>query len=166
MHWRSSSEAWENTRLAVKKIVFRALLVRVLPPDFNPQPSQDGEPDERAPRLGRLHDSAYDNWQAFIRVAAVRYQLDTITTDGPQDEADLNGVGETVNEWTLQARQISLLHILRCVLGPVVESLILLDRYIFLRENLSTNEWVVDLVNLFDQATGSARNACLAARRK
>ncbi|EJD50590.1 hypothetical protein AURDEDRAFT_182479 [Auricularia subglabra TFB-10046 SS5] len=147
-HWRSSPEAWENTQLALKKIVYRALLVRLLPDDF--QPHRDGMPS--APRLGRLNDSAYDSWGSFLAAAAPRMGF---------DKGDLPDSVET-GELALLARRIEVLHILRCVLGPVVESLILLDRYLFLRQHLP--HFQVDLVPLFDQATGSARNMALVVR--
>ncbi|KZV98795.1 hypothetical protein EXIGLDRAFT_832008 [Exidia glandulosa HHB12029] len=146
-HWKSSPEAWENTELAVKKIVYRALLVRLLPDEF--QPHRDGMPS--APRLGRLNDSAYDAWSHFLAVAAPRMGFDPSGLPQSIDDA---------GELALLARRVEVLHILRCVLGPVVESLILLDRYLFLQEKLP--EMRVDLVNLFDQASGSARNVALA----
>ncbi|EJD02251.1 uncharacterized protein FOMMEDRAFT_147287 [Fomitiporia mediterranea MF3/22] len=51
------------------------------------------------------------------------------------------------------------LHALRCLLGPPVESLIVLDRYLWLHEELSgTPQLEVRLVNLFSQEAGSGRN--------
>ncbi|KAH7103286.1 methyltransferase domain-containing protein [Auriculariales sp. MPI-PUGE-AT-0066] len=166
LHWRSTTEAWANTQMAVKKIIYRALLVRLSPPESESQPSEDGESAEKAPRLGRLHDNVYSSWSAFLDVAAPKMGIEresVRTVVGPEE-----GIGETNDpgELTAQARRLEVLHILRCALGPIVESLILIDRYLYLLENLPSEEWQVDLINLFDQSTGSARNVCLAARRR
>lgn len=60
------------------------------------------------------------------------------------------------------------------MVGPAIESLLLLDRYAFLVEQLevaraarsegSEDPRRVELVNLFDQATGSLRNVALVVR--
>ena len=60
--------------------------------------------------------------------------------------------------------RLAVLHTLRCLLGPLVESMILLDRLVWIREELAGVaggagiEMDVQLVNLFDQDTGSGRN--------
>jgi hypothetical protein len=63
---------------------------------------------------------------------------------------------------------LSVLHVLRCIMGPLIETLILLDRYEWIREELNgsgvsqeSNTMDVDLINLFDQATGSGRNVAI-----
>ena len=60
---------------------------------------------------------------------------------------------------------LEVLHVLRCLLGPLVESLIVLDRLSWLREMLeddnSDSLFDADIVNLFDQATGSGRNIAI-----
>jgi hypothetical protein len=66
--------------------------------------------------------------------------------------------------------RLEVLHTLRCLLGPLVEGMILLDRLILVREELadiaggSRSEMEVELVNLFDQATGSGRNVGLVIK--
>ena len=58
---------------------------------------------------------------------------------------------------------------LRSWLGPVLESLLVLDRWVYLVEGLrEAGEWErggegrrVELVNLFEQSTGSLRNLAL-----
>lgn len=60
------------------------------------------------------------------------------------------------------SRQIRTLHALRCLLGPPVESLIILDRYLWLTEELASDSALpVDLINLFEQDGGSGRNVAL-----
>jgi len=65
----------------------------------------------------------------------------------------------------LLERRLEVLHVLRCLLGPVVESLIVLDRLAWVREALSEmsggTHMQVEAVNLFDQATGSGRNIAI-----
>jgi len=56
-------------------------------------------------------------------------------------------------------KQVSTLHTLRCLLGPCVESLIIWDRYAWLKEESQYGRcFEVYLLNLFDQKQGSGRN--------
>lgn len=76
---------------------------------------------------------------------------------------------EEVRRKQMESR-LEVLHILRCLLGPLVESMILLDRLLWVREELQaqteTSGVQADLVNLFDQATGSGRNVALVIKAK
>jgi hypothetical protein len=60
-------------------------------------------------------------------------------------------------------RFLEVVHTLRCLLGPAVETTILLDRLLWIYEKLENNgsHMRVSLVNLFDQATGSGRNVAI-----
>lgn len=55
-------------------------------------------------------------------------------------------------------------------MGPLIETLILLDRHEWIREELDEsgesqpNTMDVDLINLFDQATGSGRNVAIVIK--
>ena len=61
---------------------------------------------------------------------------------------------------------------LRSWLGPAMESLVVLDRYLLLLEGLygveleevEAKRQRVEMVNLFDQSTGSLRNIALVVR--
>lgn len=59
-------------------------------------------------------------------------------------------------------KRISTLHTLRCLLGSCVESLIIWDRYTWLRE-VSRDGACFDvyLLNLFDQKQASGRNVSI-----
>lgn len=71
--------------------------------------------------------------------------------------------------------RVELLHVLRCLTGPAIESLIIEDRFLWLKDSLQSvnsnhdtrkpisgeERWTVELVALFDQALGSARNLAL-----
>jgi len=120
-----------------------------------------------------LPDSAYADWGTFLAAAGQKLNVDL--SAAATDKRDL-----------LLERRLEILHVLRCLIGPLVESLIILDRVQWLKE-----EWAVDdleastdddgprdsladaipekqgggarveAINLFDQATGSGRNVAI-----
>ena len=59
-------------------------------------------------------------------------------------------------------RNLEVFHVMRCLLGPLIETVILRHRVEWAKEELGLsveeNRFSVELVNLFDQSTGSARN--------
>jgi len=63
------------------------------------------------------------------------------------------------------AFQIEVLYVLRCLMGPVVESLIILDRFLYLVEECG-DAASVKAINLFDQNTGSGRNVALVVQEQ
>ncbi|EJU03089.1 hypothetical protein DACRYDRAFT_106264 [Dacryopinax primogenitus] len=128
--------------LTLKKITYRALFGRLL-----------YEKDIELPtdtRVRRLKDSAYSNWGTYIQAASSRMGV------SPQ-LLDINSV------WTEEMRQlsttVSMLHVLRSKLGPVIESWILLDRYVWLCEQLEEPGLAsVEMKWVFDSGI-SARSA-------
>ncbi|KAM0755498.1 hypothetical protein T439DRAFT_375853 [Meredithblackwellia eburnea MCA 4105] len=83
------------------------------------------------------------------------------------------GSGEREEEeaWDEAIDQLRFYWTLRSLPGPAVESMLLLDRFAFLVERLYKSEddlpvdrRRVELVNLFDQATGSLRNVAFVVR--
>ena len=64
-------------------------------------------------------------------------------------------------------RNLEVLHVMRCLLGPLVETTVLRDRADWMREELMfvdgkhEKQMSVELVNLFDQSMGSARNVAI-----
>ncbi|KAK7469448.1 hypothetical protein VKT23_003918 [Stygiomarasmius scandens] len=95
-------------------------------------------------RLGRLPNSAYTSWESFLSAVEARLgvPLDTIHLD-----LEL-------------AKKLEELHIMRCRLGPLIESTILKDRIGWLKEELDQEMWSAELVNLFDQKI-SPRNVAI-----
>ena len=120
--------------------------------------------------LGRLPDSAYAEWGTFLAAAGQKLNVDLSAS--AIDKRDL-----------LLERRLEVLHVLRCLIGPLIESLVILDRVQWLKE-----EWAIDdleasmdkgeprdsladaiqgsgarveAINLFDQATGSGRNVAI-----
>ncbi|KAF9561330.1 hypothetical protein CPC08DRAFT_707462 [Agrocybe pediades] len=122
-------------------------------------------------RLGRLRDSAYTSWNNFLREAEKRLK---VTFDNDVFDTELEGDIEhgRIASDTVLYNSLSSLHVLRCLLGPLIETHILRYRLDWLVLQLagisSTNSnqtWALELhsklVNLFDQSTGSGRNVAI-----
>jgi len=159
--WLRTQATLDAAKLAVRKVVWRALLQSILEKHDassvqTSAPNRDADLDETAiingetpalRRLGRLNDSAYADWETFVGRAQDRLgiRLDpALCAKDPSTES-----------------QLEVFQVMRCILGPVVESLILLDREEWLRDELQGTDMDVQLVNLFDQASGSARNVAI-----
>ncbi|EKM49629.1 uncharacterized protein PHACADRAFT_106493 [Phanerochaete carnosa HHB-10118-sp] len=143
LQWGRTDAALDDASLAVRKIAWRALLSGILSQNLEEQPFLSGRTRELR-RLGRLSDSAYRGWEGFLTIAQEKLGV------------EMAGVAR---DGVMESR-LEVFHLLRCVLGPVVESFILLDRKLWLQEQLASLGmcWQVRLVNLFDQSSGSARN--------
>lgn len=129
--------------MAVRKVVWRALL----------EGWRGGE-GERRKRLGKLNDGMYKDWDTFIGAASKKMGF-----EGRNLIMDVEMEG-----------RLEVLHVLRCLLGPVVESLIILDRVEWVRglysgpgarEEQEQEQETVRIVNIFDQRCGSPRNVAL-----
>ncbi|KAG6903286.1 hypothetical protein C0995_000181 [Termitomyces sp. Mi166 len=158
--WLLTPDRQASAELATRKVVWRALLGRIYasshsPNDTSPDKDTGSTPTMR--RLGRLPDSAYASWPTFLRIASQRIGVDLAGPDPPPEPPNP----------ALQ-RRLESLHVLRCLLGPVIESYIILDRVEWLKEQVRKSEvlkgYAVEAVNLFDQATGSGRNVALVLR--
>ncbi|KIY52182.1 hypothetical protein FISHEDRAFT_35749 [Fistulina hepatica ATCC 64428] len=178
--WARNAVTWQETSLAVRKVAWRALLgrnLKTLPAKLhglngttrrmNEVPSDDSSNAVPKPlarvsclgttgtgnnhdmrRLGRLNHAAYASWDIFCSRASEK-------------------IGVSIHDYERDSqleRQLQILHVLRCLCGPLVESLFVLDRVRWFEEQLATEEpddgppLKVDLVNIFDQETGSGRN--------
>ncbi|KAF8893688.1 methyltransferase domain-containing protein [Gymnopilus junonius] len=155
-------------------------------------------------RLGRLRDSVYTSWNTFLHAAEDKLgvKFDEMEfdveeegdidrhIDGPESPSRLT-VKEEKDERRKMRKErgrdqkleneLAVLHVMRCLLGPAIESVILLDRIGWVRKELglgvasddvvgkegeetgstTTSQFRADLVNLFDQATGSGRNVAI-----
>ena len=134
--WLRTKETLDAAKLAIRKVVWRALLQSILgkhESSSKPILPSDGDTklDETAimngetpvlRRLGRLNDSAYSDWETFMVRAQGR--LD-VTLDPVLCVKDI-----------AMERQLEVFQVLRCILGPVIESFILLDREEWLRDEL------------------------------
>ncbi|KAL1744082.1 methyltransferase domain-containing protein [Schizophyllum fasciatum] len=201
--WLRTPGARADATLAVRKIVWRALLAREFSlraapceraPDDQGAPSGERASDLRKSclgtegtglkpemqRLGKLNKKFYDNWGEFVAAAAAKMGFAPAEGRLAQDAAARRAL----------ERQLSVLHTLRCIIGPLVESLIVLDRQAWLVEQLNGRHRggpadgpgvdsgahcaaggahaglgpvTVAIENLFDQATGSGRNMAITA---
>ncbi|KZS86949.1 hypothetical protein SISNIDRAFT_394024, partial [Sistotremastrum niveocremeum HHB9708] len=156
MLWLSDTAASQDAALALRKVAFRALLAKLV---HSVKSSEDAgiglEPssgDWVPPRsIGRLPDRVYVDFPTYISRIWTERVLSSRAT--PQEESTL-------------LRRLEILHLLRCFLGPLVESLLVTDRFVALQETLENmvagwGEKRTKLINVFDQATGSARNLAL-----
>jgi hypothetical protein len=146
-----------KAELAVQKVVWRAILARIL----------QTEVDQSLIRLGKLPKRAYHSYSDFLHVCAEKLgmQYDILLNASNRLRLD-DGEHLTVPPQPPQklANQLAVLHVLRCLAGPVIESWIILDRKRWI-ERLIGHEWHVQLVNLFPQAEASPRNVAIMVRR-
>jgi hypothetical protein len=216
-HWNDSPASLAAASLAIRKVVWRALLTRFSRPDLDTKPDSNigtgSSPAVR--RLGRLNDSVYSSWDTFLKIAGERLGLETnfnslvgaafederggatgisdYNSSDPEPRHDFNTSFPESSRGrdALLERRLEVLHVLRCQLGPVVESLIVLDRVEWVKEMLNgigilvggdadgdggadedgdeerdanrrmSTRMQVEIVNLFDQAAGSGRNIAI-----
>jgi hypothetical protein len=200
-HWNDSPSSLAAAALAIRKVVWRALLTRSTHIKPDPDIGTGSSPAMR--RLGRLNDSAYSNWDTFLKTAVDRLGLEenfhSVDASTVEQGASDSNSSHTIDSKpsssdpnrgrdALLERRLEVLHVSRCLLGPVVESLIVLDRVQWVKEMLTEiGIWVdpngdgepdqdaraeknanttpsrlqVETVNLFDQATGSGRNIAI-----
>ncbi|KAJ7695717.1 hypothetical protein B0H17DRAFT_1198493 [Mycena rosella] len=154
--WFRTAESRADATLALRKVVWRAIIgarftAKTLEAEEEPA-KRDGTGDRPVMRrLGRLNNTAYADWATFARVAGGRIGVDF----GAELNAGERGL----------ISELEVLHVLRCIIGPLVESLIIIDRTQWVQEQLNggrgTGGMQVEMVNLFDQATGSGRNIAL-----
>lgn len=121
--------------------------------------TQNYDPDEvgtgatpEMRRLGRLRDTAYDDWTTFLGMAGKKMGVDFGSV-----------TGNTERDSGLE-RFLEVVHTLRCLIGPLVESAIILDRMVWIDEMFCAEGrggMNAKVVNLFDQAVGSGRNTAI-----
>lgn len=105
-----------DARLAIRKVAWRALLQGIL----HERPSAH---ETASKRLGRINDFAYKDWSTFLDLAGQRLGVDLTAT--PRD--------------SVMENRVEVFQFLRCILGPVVESFLLLDRKLWLKRELEVS---------------------------
>jgi hypothetical protein len=129
--------------VALRKVSWRALL-EVATTERDPT---DGRLAEKR-RLGRVKNALYQHWDQFLRVSSEKLH-----------KVPIPGVELFPEELVRLEKQVSTLHTLRCLLGPCVESLIIWDRYTWLKKMSECERYFeVNLLNIFDQRQASGRN--------
>ncbi|KZT36635.1 hypothetical protein SISSUDRAFT_930715 [Sistotremastrum suecicum HHB10207 ss-3] len=169
MLWLSDTAASQDAALALRKVAFRALLAKLV---HSVKSSEDAgiglEPSSGEwvpPRsIGRLPDRVYVDFPTYVSAALQKHSPDP-EISRIWTERVLSSRATPQEESTL-LRRLEILHLLRCFLGPLVESLLVTDRFVALQETLENmiagwGEKRTKLINVFDQATGSARNLAL-----
>ena len=149
-------ESVASFSLALRKVVYRALLQAHL------------ERDHNKCRLGKLNNKAYVDFRTFLHAAAEKMHLKLDACSRPGDDLSLEH-----SAWT---RRIEVLHTLRCLLGPLIETVIIQDRYFWMKDTLALEmpqspsptccgmwdeKLDVQLVNMFNQRLGSGRNVAV-----
>ena len=134
--WLRTEETLAAAALAIRKVVWRALLQGILEKhDLTSAQARSqqcyAQLDETAivngetpalRRLGRLNDSVYSDWTTFLARAQERLGVKLDPAVCEKDAATES--------------RLEVLQVLRCTLGPVIESLILLDREDWLQDEL------------------------------
>ncbi|KAI0317648.1 methyltransferase domain-containing protein [Amylostereum chailletii] len=162
-----------STETSIRKVAYRSLLERFVPTSASTGPSSVAASNPKK-RLGRLSDSAYTSFPVFLDRASTKlgFQLPALlTVNGSSELISATAAAPPMDPgspvFKSSQRQLEVLHVLRSILGPVIESTIILDRLAWLREALGVSRvsragedvgWDVNLVGIFDQVAGSARN--------
>jgi hypothetical protein len=138
---------------SVKKVVWRAMLEGLISNAATIEPREISPGTTRKMRLGRLNDKVYSSWPTFLACASERLQI-PLNIPLADDQRELTEV------------RLSILHVLRCLLGPCVESLIVWDRYIWATEVIESLDpgMEIELINMFDQRQGSGRNIAIVLK--
>ncbi|KAE9388534.1 hypothetical protein BT96DRAFT_1073368, partial [Gymnopus androsaceus JB14] len=121
-------------------------------------------------RIGRLPPRAYNSWDSFLNATGKRLgihlRFPTPTITSPLYDSHSSAIPPLLHPLS---RALGILHVLRCILGPLVESELLEERVGMVRKGLKQAEereqgesmdYSSSLVPLFSQQgdAGSARN--------
>ncbi|KAF7422939.1 hypothetical protein PC9H_011103 [Pleurotus ostreatus] len=134
------------------------------------KPAEDGEDESTGSnpvmrRLGRLADSAYRDWDTFLLKVGEKLGISVQSS-----LAATQNDGGCKSQSLPTATQLETLHVLRCLLGPAVETLIARDRIQWVVDELAKvardgngfdDNLTVQCINLFDQGSGSGRNTAI-----
>lgn len=171
--WHLSCAATTAWRTSTRKLAFRARFEAEL------ECAGIGTNGER--RVGRVAECA--TWEEY-RARALRKAEGGLREDDCPEVPFGTGEGDDEAEWAAAVFCLRVFWTLRSWLGPPLETLCVLDRFAYLVEGLRdsgeagagegegegagagawTSERRVEVVNLFDQATGSLRNLALVVR--
>ena len=133
----------------MRKVLYRALLSSLIPKSMA---------TDQVPRLGKLNNKSYTDFKTFLVCAREKMGKDSKSLPNSVIGCDIEQLSTSA-----LAKRIEVLHTLRCLLGPVIESLIILHRLIWAREITPTLAEVCTY-NIFSQTEGSGRNVALVLR--
>ncbi|GAA5985483.1 hypothetical protein JCM10908_006992 [Rhodotorula pacifica] len=150
----ASTAAWHASTLKLAyRARFEAELIAAVP--------QIGPPESH--RIGRVAECK--SWATYRERALRKMETTYSSDDLPELEVEGGADG-----WNSALFLLRVFWTLRSWLGPPLETLCVLDRFAYLCEGVgnSSAEEVparsIEVVNLFDQATGSLRNLALVVR--
>ncbi|SGY18150.1 BQ5605_C015g07990 [Microbotryum silenes-dioicae] len=160
--WYLTPTSQQELKESIVKLGYRARLEAEL--------AAQGLGSEGQRRVGRVSKSQdFDD-----------YRLKALSKYGETEVPRLRFGSDEMGEekaWIEALYQLQVFWTLRCHLGPVLETLLVLDRFAFLVERLgeveqeqeqeqgsSRRSLVLELRNLFDQSSGSVRNMALVLR--
>jgi hypothetical protein len=154
--WHLTPSSTTSLRTSILKLAFRAR--------FEAELDVYGLGSEGERRVGRIGECA--DYEEYRRRAMEKYG---VSADELGRVPFGTGERDGEQEWEDAVWRLQVYWTLRSWLGPPLESLIVLDRFAFLVEGLKgegaqSGERRVELVNLFEQATGSLRNLALVVR--
>jgi hypothetical protein len=124
--WVRGGEITEEAKLAVRKVVWRALVEGLLGGE-RAKEGEEGEGVGKRKRLGKLNSRIYNDWDTFLTIARSRLSPNSPSPSPSHPSPERNIPLEN---------QLSALHVLRCLIGVGVESLIVRDRGEFVRVGL------------------------------
>lgn len=164
--WLTTPKAGAVNSHIVRKVAFRAVLNHImglsnLPPPNTRQAEGTGITEMHL-RLGKLPEEVYDDFTVFLLAASEKLGQDLISpfmeTFGPISIP----TGFVSPDLLEMICKMEVLHTIRCLLGPLVETLIIKDRLEWLDESLPASANLeVKLMTLFDQNLGSGRNIAI-----
>lgn len=118
--------------------------------------------DETTSRVGRVRDRHYASYESFRLYAMPRLGFEQLTAVLPSAPLAAMPEADEEERYAILEFTLSVFWTLKSLLGPLIESLIVLDRYFLLVEGLPERH--VELFALFDQDVGSLRNLCMVVR--
>ncbi|GAB2233464.1 hypothetical protein Drorol1_Dr00002687 [Drosera rotundifolia] len=172
--WSSLEEedAVENFDLHAFRALFQILLQRYYPEVLATSPSigRKGKAMRRHEQQRKRHGTAHleEDGSSLSKMKTDKFHLfEKFCQSGlsqlrllPAEGMDLLGIWK---EYVHFAKLIGAYWSLRAVLGPLLETLVLLDRVLFLQEQRPSD--VIDIVPIFDPVL-SPRNMAIIARKK
>ncbi|KAI8461979.1 methyltransferase domain-containing protein [Phakopsora pachyrhizi] len=167
--WTCDKSNWDRTKLSITKLNFRSLWQSDL---LRRSKGSNLEDQIKDIRLGRLPDRVYSDYNLFNEFASKRYESSSESQVSDSKIGFLKGTD--VNPIQDDYYRLFIAWTLRSLIGPCIESIIVLDRYLGMCERLEKIESVRDthqpcddllisIVNLFDQNLNSLRNLAIVA---
>jgi hypothetical protein len=149
--WQSTPSTTTSADLALRKISFRALMSCLM--------HRCSINESKVPRIYKIADRHCSSVENYVEAASAR-----ISSEDEREQTALLLLSKrsSFQEEERLLRRLRLLHTLRSILGTLIESLILADRFLFIEESTAEDSnSSTRLVNLFDQMKGSGRNVAL-----